>query len=161
MGSEGGRENSERIEQGRVDQRAPSYTRTPRHVQYRSSQILAATQAAREYARGRGLDWDSLDPARQVAMLKGSAKASRKAKSDDLGYFAAWRLEAAALGWWHASVLGQAPAPERSREERSGHAYEVARAVGQATAAARRGGRGRRRRSPLLSYHAGSGGNRL
>ena len=77
-------------------------------------------------------------------MLKGDAKASRKAKADDLGGFAAWRREAAALGWWHASALGQAPAPERNREERLKHAYEVARAVGQAAAAVRRGGCGRR-----------------
>ena len=49
----------------------------------------AATQAAREYARGQGLDWDSLDPASQVAMLKGGAKASRKASLNDLGDFAA------------------------------------------------------------------------
>ena len=158
MGSEGGRENSEGIEQGRVGQRAPSYTRTPRHVQCRCSQVPAASeraraafsertrdakQTAREYARGQGLDWDSLDPARQVAMLKGGTKASRKAKAHDLGDFVAWRREVAALGWWHASVLGQAPAPERSREKRLKRACEVARAVGQAAAAARRGGRGR------------------
>ena len=43
-------------------------------------------------------------------MLKGGTKASRKAKAHDLGDFAAWRREVAALGWWHASVLGQAPA---------------------------------------------------
>ena len=48
------------------------------------------------------------DPARRFAMLKDGARASRKAKSDDLGDFAAGRREAAALGWWHMSVLGQA-----------------------------------------------------
>ena len=48
-----------------------------------------ATRTVREYARGQALDWDSLHPARQVAMLKGGAKPSD---------FAAWRRDAAALG---------------------------------------------------------------
>jgi hypothetical protein len=114
MGSEGGRENSERIEQGRVGQRARSYTRTPRHVQYRCSQIPAAWDRAGGVFRARaGRDGAGVFP-------RAGAR---------LGQPRSWRRGDRRAGWWHASVLGQAPARERSREERLEHACEVAWAV--------------------------------
>jgi hypothetical protein len=50
---------------------------------------------------------------------RGSARAAFSEHTRD--------AEVAALGWWHASVLGQAPTRERSWEERLEHACEVAR----------------------------------
>jgi hypothetical protein len=98
---------------------------------------------AREYARA-GLDWDSLNPTRQVAMLKGGAKASRKAKAHDLGDLAAGRRGGSprSAGGMPA-CWGKRRRRSAAGDERMAHACEVARAVGQAAAAARRGGRGR------------------
>jgi phage/plasmid primase-like uncharacterized protein len=70
-----------------------------------SKRTRDGTQAAREEAAARGLDWDSMTPETQVVFLTGGTKAARKSKADDLSDFAAWRGQAAAIGWEHRSVV--------------------------------------------------------
>jgi hypothetical protein len=47
-----------------------------------------------------------MTPDLQVAFLKGGTKVARKSKTDDLSDFAAWRGQAATLGWEHRGVVG-------------------------------------------------------
>lgn len=92
-----------------------------------SKRTRDAEGAARAEAERRGLDWDALSPQGRVDFLKGGAHASRHGKGDDLSDMAAWRAQAARLGWEHRSVLAQGqPAPERSRADRMAHADQVA-----------------------------------
>ncbi|WP_158601027.1 MobF family relaxase [Teichococcus wenyumeiae] len=70
-----------------------------------SKRTRDGTQAAREEAAARGLDWDRMTPETQVVFLKGGTKAARKSKADDLSDFAAWRGQATAIGWAHRSVV--------------------------------------------------------
>jgi phage/plasmid primase-like uncharacterized protein len=80
-----------------------------------SKRTRDGTQAAREEAAKRGLDWDSMTPETQVAFLKGGTKAARKSKADDLSDFAAWRGQAAVIGWAHRSAV----APQRQDDAAS------------------------------------------
>jgi len=93
-----------------------------------SKRTRDGTQAAREEAARRGLDWDGMTPDMQVDFLKGGTKAARKSKTDDLSDFAAWRAQAAALEWRHRGVV---PADRRelvapSRAARLEAGYEAA-----------------------------------
>lgn len=109
-----------------------------------SKRTRDGTEAAREYAADQGLDWDTLSPERKAGLIKegtqkhklakteGMSDADREAfeqaaRRDDKGDFAAWRRQAATLGWQHEGVLrpDQVP-PERSRDERLEHAYQTA-----------------------------------
>jgi len=96
-----------------------------------SKRTRHGTDAARAYARSAGLDWDTLDPARKVGLAKQGVQGDpRGAKQDDLGDWASWRRQAAALGWRHRGVLDpakvQAPQPLPDRAARLEHAYQVA-----------------------------------
>jgi phage/plasmid primase-like uncharacterized protein len=96
-----------------------------------SKRTRDGTEAAREEAAKRGLDWDGMSPETQVAFLKGGTKAARKSKADDLSDFAAWHGQAAAIGWAHRSVVEPRPqdheAPWRqSRATRLDAGYEAA-----------------------------------
>ena len=92
-----------------------------------SKRTRDAEGAARAEAERRGLDWDAMSPKGRVDFLKGGAHATRQGKGDDLSDMAAWRAQAARLGWEHKSVLTQGqPGPERSRAERMAHADQVA-----------------------------------
>ena len=96
-----------------------------------SKRTRDGTEAAREEAAKRGLDWDAMLPDMQVDFLKGGTKAARKSKADDLSDFAAWRGQAAAIGWEHRGVVAPqrqgAEAPrEQSRAARLEAAYEGA-----------------------------------
>lgn len=92
-----------------------------------SKRTADAHEAAREYARERGLDWDALDDNARAKLLKGGAVESRRSKRDDLSDFEAWRRQAEGLNWRHRSVLRpdlrQEVAPEADRIQR---AYEAA-----------------------------------
>lgn len=96
-----------------------------------SKRTTKAAEAAREMAAAEGFDWDTLDPDRQVALLKSRAQAGRRGKGDDLASWAAWDAQSETLiregKWWrHKSAVAYGPpAPERSRDERFDHAYEV------------------------------------
>lgn len=92
-----------------------------------SKRTRDAEGAARAEARRRGVDWDGLSPEGKVAFLKGGAGASRKGKADDMGDFAAWQAQAAALGWRHRSAVDpRGPAPTQVRAERLARAYRAA-----------------------------------
>ncbi|NOG73721.1 MobF family relaxase [Roseicella sp. DB1501] len=70
-----------------------------------SKRTRDAEGAAREEAGRRGLDWDAMSQDDRVKFLKGGAKASRKAKTDDLADFQSWQEQAAGLGWAHETVI--------------------------------------------------------
>ncbi|WP_424137676.1 MobF family relaxase [Roseomonas chloroacetimidivorans] len=96
-----------------------------------SKRTRDGTEAARAEAAKRGLDWDAMTPDMQVDFLKGGTKAARKNKEDDLSDFAAWRGQAAAIGWEHRSVVvprrrGAEAPREQSRAARLEAAYEAA-----------------------------------
>ncbi|WP_338666245.1 MobF family relaxase (plasmid) [Pararoseomonas sp. SCSIO 73927] len=96
-----------------------------------SKRTRDGTEAARAEAAKRGLDWDAMTPDMQVDFLKGGTKAARKNKEDDLSDFAAWRGQAAAIGWEHRGVVvprrqGAGAPREQSRAARLEGAYEAA-----------------------------------
>jgi len=92
-----------------------------------SKRTMNGTEAARSYAAGLGLDWDGLDAERRIGLAKRGVQGDpRQAKQDDLSDWAAWRREAAALGWQHASVVRPEPIPLPAREERIEQAYQAA-----------------------------------
>ena len=92
-----------------------------------SKRTMNGTDAARAYAAGVGLDWDSLDAERRIGLAKRGIQGDpRQAKQDDLSDWAAWRRAAAALGWRHESVLRPEPIALPAREERLEQAYEAA-----------------------------------
>ncbi len=92
-----------------------------------SKRTRDAEGAARAEAERRGLDWEAMSPDSRVDFLKGGAHATRQGKGDDLSDMAAWRAQAARLGWEHRSVVTPGlPAAERSQAERMAHADQVA-----------------------------------
>jgi hypothetical protein len=92
-----------------------------------SKRTIGGTEAAREYARSQGLDWDSLDPDRKIGLLKAGVQNPRGAKSDDVSDMATWRRLADRLGYRHRSVLRPGKvAAQPSREERLEAAYQAA-----------------------------------
>jgi len=92
-----------------------------------SKRTLGGTEAAREYARSQGIDWDSLDPERKIGLLKAGVQNPRGAKSDDVSDLAAWRRVAEVMGYQHRSVLRpDGIAQVLSREDRLEAAYFAA-----------------------------------
>src|SRR3954453_6601152 len=85
--------------------------------------------AAREYVKAQGLDWDAMHPMELAGVLKGGARATRRQKEtgqpgDDMSDVAAWKAQAASVGYEHASVIrhdakGQLPATEQDRLTRA------------------------------------------
>jgi hypothetical protein len=103
-------------------------TAVPERVtEHFSKRTLSGTAAARAYAAAHGLDWDSLDPARKIGLLKQGVQDPRGAKSDDLGDMAAWRRAAAEINYSHRSILRPAARRvEPSTEQRMEMAYQAA-----------------------------------
>ncbi|WP_086636326.1 MobF family relaxase [Acetobacter sp. DsW_059] len=65
--------------------------------------------AARTYAKAQGLDWESLDESRRIALLKqGTQGDPRQVKQDDLADFEVWQRQADALGWTVPLFVGKA-----------------------------------------------------
>ncbi|MBU6418754.1 MAG: AAA family ATPase [Proteobacteria bacterium] len=92
-----------------------------------SRRTLNGTDAARAYAQSQGLDWDSLDPDRKVALLKSGVQNRREGKADDVGDLEAWRRAATTIGYEHRSVLQpEKPIPMPERTQRLETAYQVA-----------------------------------
>ncbi|MGI4942110.1 MAG: MobF family relaxase, partial [Janthinobacterium lividum] len=94
-----------------------------------SKRTRNGTDAARTYARGLGLYWDSLDAERKIGLAKQGVQGDPKqVKQDDQSDWASWQRQARELAWRHESVLRPEQAqgmPERS--ERLEHAFEVGR----------------------------------
>ncbi len=124
---------------------AARLTAIPEHVRHAfSKRTRNGTEAAREYAADLGLDWDALSPERKAGLVKEGTQTHKLAKAagmsaedraafegaarkDDMGDFAAWQRQAEALRWTPRSVLRPGEiAPERTRDERLEHAYQVA-----------------------------------
>jgi len=66
--------------------------------------------AAREYVAAQGLDWDAMHPLELAGVLKGGARATRRQKEtgqrgDDMTDLTAWKAQAKAAGYEHASVI--------------------------------------------------------
>ena len=92
-----------------------------------SKRTMGGTAAARAYARSLGLDWETLTPARKIALVKSGVQNPREAKSDDVTDLAAWRATAARLGYGHRSVLRPHDiVPLSSREQRLETAFQMA-----------------------------------
>ena len=92
-----------------------------------SKRTMGGSEAARAYARSQGLDWETLTPARKIALLKSGVQNPREAKSDDVSDLAAWRATAARLGYEHRSVLRPHDiTPWPSREQRLETAFQAA-----------------------------------
>ncbi len=96
-----------------------------------SKRTRHGTDAARAYARSVGLDWDTLDDARKVGLVKQGVQGDpRQVKQDDLGDWASWRRQADELVWQHRSVLDpdcvRTPQALPDRAVRLEHAYQVA-----------------------------------
>lgn len=97
-------------------------------------------EAAREFAKTLGLDWDALTPERRIGMLKESTQKHKQAKGapppaakawenaarkDDLANATEWKRQAQAIGWQHRSAIAYGPlAPEMTRAERMEGAYQ-------------------------------------
>ena len=81
--------------------------------------------AAREYVKAQGLDWDAMHPMELAGVLKGGTRATRRQKEtgkrgDDMSDLAAWKAQAAAVGYEHSTVVrhdakGQLPPTEQDR----------------------------------------------
>lgn len=100
----------------------------PDHViAHFSRRTLNGTDAARAYAKSQGLDWDALDPERQIGLLKSGVQNRREGKADDVGDLEAWRRAATAIGYRHRSVLRpDQPIQMPGREQRLEIAYQTA-----------------------------------
>lgn len=85
--------------------------------------ISAKAQAGRA-----GLDWDTLESAHRVALVKGGTQGDKRApKRDDLGDWESWRTEAAALGWRPTGFVDpHHPITSREGNERLVYATDVA-----------------------------------
>ncbi len=96
-------------------------------VEQFSRRTLNGSEAARAFASSVGLDWDSLDPERKIALLKSGVQNRKEGKADDISDFEAWRRLAAAIGYVHGSVLRpDAPVALPERARRLEEAYQVA-----------------------------------
>jgi AAA domain len=92
-----------------------------------SKRTMGGTEAARAYAQSLGLDWDSMDAAHKIRLLKSGVQDPRAAKSDDVSDLATWRTMAEAIGYRHRSVLRpDAIKPAVPREERLETAHRAA-----------------------------------
>ena len=65
--------------------------------------------AAREYVASQGIDWETMHPLELARVLKGGTKATRQGKGDDMSDLAAWKVQAAGIGYDHKSVIRPAP----------------------------------------------------
>jgi TrwC relaxase/AAA domain len=94
-----------------------------------SKRTAESEQAARDFAAGRDLEWDTLSGDQRIALMKAGASELRHAKdrrsndaADDFSY---WRGEAGLAGYHHRSVLRPDDIqPELAAEQRYELAYE-------------------------------------
>ncbi|MGC2522940.1 MAG: MobF family relaxase, partial [Stellaceae bacterium] len=97
-----------------------------------SKRTTEALDAARDFAAGRGIDWDAITAEQKIALLKAGAAETRQSKGargdeQEKSDFAVWREQAAADSYRHKSVfrpdeIMPAPTPEQRHEV----AYRVA-----------------------------------
>jgi AAA domain/TrwC relaxase len=88
----------------------------------RDRQILGD---AKQYAAGKGLDWNELTLERKKKILHEASRAGRLGKTKDEEK-EVWRLQAVGIGWVHQSVIDKVPNPSLSDDERFDLAYKGA-----------------------------------
>ena len=119
------------------DTGAARLTAIPEDVRsHYSKRTTNGEQAAREYAKTQGLDWDSLSSERRSGLLKGAVQGvpkgiddetRAKLRKDDMADFTSWKTQAVELGWKHETIVTRSgPLPEISREQRIERAYTEA-----------------------------------
>ncbi|MCA3267138.1 MAG: relaxase domain-containing protein, partial [Azospirillum sp.] len=98
-----------------------------------SARTVQAEENARDYAKHRGEDFDSMPPERKIELIKAGSHASRLAKGreeDPEAHFEAWKSEAAAFGVDDAAIAAiwrGGKAPEKlTREQMIERAADVA-----------------------------------
>lgn len=101
-----------------------------------SKRTTNGEQAAREFAKMQGLDWDTLSSERRAGLLKSAVQGSPKGvddqtraklRKDDMADFADWKRQAEDLGWKHETIVTRAgPAQQIDREQRIEHAFTEA-----------------------------------
>lgn len=91
-----------------------------------SKRTETGAQSARAYARDYGLDWNQLNDAQKIGLLKRGVQGDpRQAKKDDVGARARWLERAAEANWVPQSVLRLGdPIPLNSRGQRIETAYQ-------------------------------------
>lgn len=95
-----------------------------------SKRTVGGTEAARAYAESQGLNWDELDPARKVGLLKAGVQNPREAKTDDVSDLAAWKMTADKIGYQARSVLRPDEVqPDLAPADRLEMAYQAALAL--------------------------------
>lgn len=113
-----------RTELGRIPTVSPDF------CEAMSKRRVQGGEAARQYARGQGLDWDKLGSDAQVALLRAGTQGpgQRRAKSGEAWAEESWASQAKAFGYEHKTQID----PERKgqplppREERLLDAYRAA-----------------------------------
>lgn len=99
-----------------------------------SKRTVNGEQAARDFAKSQGLDWDDLSPERRAALLKKGVQGIPKGldgetigklKKDDMADFQNWKKQAEELGWKHETIIqNQRPIIELDRAIRQDRAYQ-------------------------------------
>jgi hypothetical protein len=101
-----------------------------------SKRSINGEQAAREFAKTQGLDWDDLSSERRAGLLKGAVQGIPKGldddivaklKKDDMADFADWKRQAEDIGWKHETIVTRSGPPlEINQEQRIERAYTEA-----------------------------------
>ncbi|GEO42166.1 hypothetical protein SAE02_63140 [Skermanella aerolata] len=101
-----------------------------------SKRTTNGEQAAREYAKTQGLDWDDLSAERRAGLLKSAVQSvpkgiddetRAKLSKDDMADFKAWQQQADSLSWKHETIVSPTGlVQEISREQRIDRAYTEA-----------------------------------
>ena len=91
-----------------------------------SNRHREVVRKARALAETIGLEWDALAAERKSGLLQSAAVRDRQAKNDGMTDRQGWGATAKRLGWQHATVLDQAPAPVLSDAQRLDVAYQHA-----------------------------------
>ena len=101
----------------------------PEHVRsHFSGRRNEGEMAAREYAAGQGVDWETLSEPNKRALLQAGARATRRSKNEGgRTDFEGWERRAQALGYEHRTVLRpDSIAPELTPAQRHELAYGTA-----------------------------------
>ena len=87
-----------------------------------SKRHLEGEEAAREYLKGLGMDWDAMAPDQIVGLLRLGSRRTRRDKAagaggDASGDFADWKAQAEAAGYRHESVINRGARPDLPETE--------------------------------------------
>lgn len=83
-------------------------------------------RAARAYAKGQGLDWETMSAEGKFKILAVTGLATRLEKHGKLGDREIWKAQAEAIGWKHTTVIEGVEHPALSDTERFDRSYAFA-----------------------------------